>query len=60
MKQATFIALASLLTTACGTDTEITKESEQNHDEVKIQLESLKIKTESVAKVGFTEVEVSE
>jgi hypothetical protein len=60
MKQATFIALASILTTACGTDAEISKENEQNHEEVKIQLESLKIKAESVAKVGFTEVEVSE
>jgi hypothetical protein len=58
--KASFITLASILATACGTESNDTKTDKTNAEQVKIQLENLKIKTEAVSKVGFTEVETGE
>jgi len=58
-----FIALASLLTTACGTennDVKDVKDSESDNAKVKAALDQAKIKIEEVSKVGFTEVEIGE
>lgn len=58
--KASFITLASILATACGTESSDTKADNTNPEQVKIQLENLKIETEAVSKVGFTEVETGE
>lgn len=55
-----FIALASLLTTACGTENNDVKDSESDNAKVKAALDQAKIKIEEVSKVGFTEVEIGE
>lgn len=58
--KATFITLASILATACGNESNETKADSKNAENVKIKLENLKISTEEVTRVGFTEVETGE
>ena len=60
IKTATFVTLASILATACGTESSSASENDKSPEKVKLQLESLQIKTEAVTKVGFTEVETGE
>ena len=55
-----FIALASLLTTACGSENNDVKDSDSDTAKVKAALDQAKIKIEEVSKVGFTEVEIGE
>lgn len=58
--KATFITLASILATACGSESSESTAEKTNVEKVKVQLENLKINTEAVSKVGFTEVETGE
>jgi uncharacterized protein YcfL len=57
LNNATFVTLASLLSAACGSEPESAK---QEKEQTQIHLEDLKIRTEAVTKVGFTEVETGE
>ena len=60
LKTATFVTLASILATACGTDNSAAKEKETSPEQIKVKLDSLQIKTDAVTRVGFTEVEIGE
>lgn len=60
LRNATFVTLASLLAAACGSEPENKKEIERDKEPTQIHLEDLKIRTEAVTRVGFTEVETDE
>jgi hypothetical protein len=60
LNTAAFVTLASILAAACGSEPESAKDTKQEKEQTQIHLEDLKIRTEAVTKVGFTEVETGE
>lgn len=60
LSKVTFVALTSIIATACGSENDESVERVIDPVAVKAELERAKINIEEVSQVGFTEVEVGE